>query len=227
MARPIEYNPAFGSIEQHTSLFEVRIRALKDELDKLEQRGLPSEVITSKLDELEQQFSDFITQHGVQEMSDSAANSFNEKSSIEVNPMTVSEGVHSLESISVVEDMNHDSKDTTRVHASGSRKRSTVKRVKYPVEPDRLEHRTPEQLVILKEEIQAIERDLEGLTPTERMVIRLRFGVFGEHPSTLAQVGAQLGFSPERARQIEYRALVLLKRMRQDRENNEGKSKKI
>jgi DNA-directed RNA polymerase sigma subunit (sigma70/sigma32) len=37
----------------------------------------------------------------------------------------------------------------------------------------------------------------------EREILRLRFGLDGDEPLTLDQVGARFGISPERIRQIE------------------------
>jgi RNA polymerase primary sigma factor len=40
-----------------------------------------------------------------------------------------------------------------------------------------------------------------------RRVLTLRFGLDGEHPQTLEQVGVGLGITRERVRQLESRAL--------------------
>jgi RNA polymerase primary sigma factor len=53
----------------------------------------------------------------------------------------------------------------------------------------------------------AIGRLLEVLDDRERRVVQLRFGVGGEAPQTLDQVGHAMGISRERARQIERRAM--------------------
>jgi RNA polymerase primary sigma factor len=48
---------------------------------------------------------------------------------------------------------------------------------------------------------------LEQLNPRMRRVLSLRFGLDGEIPQTLEEVGAQLGITRERVRQLETRAL--------------------
>jgi RNA polymerase primary sigma factor len=66
------------------------------------------------------------------------------------------------------------------------------------------------------EEVAASDRDerlsavIEQLPEAERNVIRLRFGLAGDEPRTLRQTGTELGFSAERARELEERALARL-----------------
>ncbi len=48
---------------------------------------------------------------------------------------------------------------------------------------------------------------LSVLNPRMRMVLTLRFGLDGQKPSTLEQVGNELGITRERVRQLEARAL--------------------
>jgi len=48
---------------------------------------------------------------------------------------------------------------------------------------------------------------LDQLNPRMRRVLALRFGLDGEHPQTLEEVGSQLGITRERVRQLETRAL--------------------
>jgi RNA polymerase primary sigma factor len=61
------------------------------------------------------------------------------------------------------------------------------------------------------EQIQALVGELDE---KEREVIRMRFGLDGEDPRTLQEIGEQLGLSRERIRQIEAKAKEKLRRSR-------------
>jgi RNA polymerase sigma factor (sigma-70 family) len=56
-----------------------------------------------------------------------------------------------------------------------------------------------------------LEKALGTLEPRERSVIGLRYGLDGGDPRTLSDVGAALGITRERVRQIETRALAKLR----------------
>jgi RNA polymerase primary sigma factor len=68
---------------------------------------------------------------------------------------------------------------------------------------------------LLKEEL---SKTLESLTPRERRVIELRFGLGDEAGRTLEEIGIELGLSKERIRQIEKEALAKLRHPSRSRE---------
>jgi RNA polymerase primary sigma factor len=68
---------------------------------------------------------------------------------------------------------------------------------------------------LLREEL---SKTLESLTPRERRIIELRFGLGSEYSRTLAEVGTELGLSKERIRQIEKEALAKLRHPSHSRE---------
>jgi RNA polymerase primary sigma factor len=70
----------------------------------------------------------------------------------------------------------------------------------------------PEQTVAQQVVRTEIESILTALTPRERRVIQLRFGLVDDHQRTLEEVGRRLGVTRERARQIETTALRRLGR---------------
>ena len=63
-----------------------------------------------------------------------------------------------------------------------------------------------------------IEDLLKGLEPREAEIIRLRFGLDGEVPLTLEQVGVRFKLTRERVRQLEHLALMHLRRSMADKE---------
>ena len=65
--------------------------------------------------------------------------------------------------------------------------------------------------IMQKEELNNV---LNTLTHRERKVIELRFGLKGEHPRTLEEVGQKFGVTRERIRQIEAKTLAKLKAYR-------------
>jgi RNA polymerase primary sigma factor len=63
-----------------------------------------------------------------------------------------------------------------------------------------------------------LSRTLESLTPRERRIIELRFGLGNEYSRTLEETGTELGLTKERIRQIEKEALAKLRHPSHSRE---------
>ena len=61
-----------------------------------------------------------------------------------------------------------------------------------------------------------LERLMADLTPQQRQVLILRYGLETSQPLTLAKVGDQLNISRERVRQIEREALTKLRKRKED-----------
>jgi len=72
------------------------------------------------------------------------------------------------------------------------------------------EQDAPESIVWDNERDRIVRKAMAQLPDTERTVLALRFGTDQEEPQTLTAIGKRLGFSPERASQLEQRALKRL-----------------
>jgi RNA polymerase primary sigma factor len=70
----------------------------------------------------------------------------------------------------------------------------------------------PDALAIEAVGREALEQALAALPDSQRRVLILRFGLDSGTPRTLEEVGAVMGFSRERARQVERAALTALRR---------------
>jgi RNA polymerase primary sigma factor len=69
----------------------------------------------------------------------------------------------------------------------------------------------PDELAVEAVGREALEQALNALPDRERQVLVLRFGLDSGTPRTLAEVGKVMGFSRERARQVERDALAALR----------------
>jgi RNA polymerase primary sigma factor len=77
---------------------------------------------------------------------------------------------------------------------------------------------TPDELTAQRSRANEIARALAHLDSRMRRVLALRFGLDGELPQTLEEIGADLGITRERVRQIESRALRELRTVAPDLE---------
>jgi len=76
------------------------------------------------------------------------------------------------------------------------------------------DHRNPDpaEAVLSADELSTIEQLLEVIDQREARILRLRFGLEGEEPLTLKEIGKLVGLTRERVRQIELSALEKLRR---------------
>lgn len=70
----------------------------------------------------------------------------------------------------------------------------------------------PDEVVISQTLIEELRGLLDELDPREAMILRLRYGIDGEGPLTLEEIGERLNLSRERVRQLEKRAKSRLKK---------------
>lgn len=70
---------------------------------------------------------------------------------------------------------------------------------------------TPMQVVSHRMLRECLDSILATLTPREARILRLRFGLDGDRPNTLEEVGQKFGLTRERIRQIERKALRRLR----------------
>ena len=62
-----------------------------------------------------------------------------------------------------------------------------------------------------------IAERLEALTPNERKILQMRFGLIDDEPVTLDTIGKELGITRERVRQIANQALQKIRRMMREK----------
>ncbi len=71
---------------------------------------------------------------------------------------------------------------------------------------------SPEEQVLRDEDIVLVRRALDGLGAREQTVIRCRYGISGDRPMTLSELGESMGVSREQVRQIEVQAKEKIRR---------------
>ncbi len=70
---------------------------------------------------------------------------------------------------------------------------------------------SPSQVLLSKDLHRSVQRLLAGLSPRERKVLELRYGIERRGELTLEQLGREFGLSRERVRQIEVKAIERLR----------------
>lgn len=71
---------------------------------------------------------------------------------------------------------------------------------------------TPEHLMTETNKMEVLKDALGELDPREREILEARYGLLGDDPKTLNEIGQSLNLSRERVRQLEARALQTLRR---------------
>jgi RNA polymerase primary sigma factor len=69
----------------------------------------------------------------------------------------------------------------------------------------------PDEQVTGSDDLRQLERMLDRIDQRAATILRLRYGLEGEDPLTLKQIGARIGLTRERVRQIEHEALKRLR----------------
>lgn len=73
----------------------------------------------------------------------------------------------------------------------------------------------PHDVFLQTENQETIKKSMELLNPRDREILIMRYGLADNEPKTLGEVAEKLGLSRERVRQIEERAVMMLRRAAQ------------
>jgi len=65
----------------------------------------------------------------------------------------------------------------------------------------------PDEPMMTRDQISAVRRLLDVIDERDAKILRLRYGLDGQEPLTLKEIGAQIGLTRERVRQLEIEAL--------------------
>jgi len=74
----------------------------------------------------------------------------------------------------------------------------------------------PEEAIVREEQLRLVLRMLETIDDRDARVLRLRFGLEGQAPLTLKEIGREVGLTRERVRQIEVETLRRLQQQLED-----------
>jgi RNA polymerase sigma factor (sigma-70 family) len=94
-----------------------------------------------------------------------------------------------------------------QTEARASRHSSATARNMYGDLIEEVNSETPDESTSTRLRAKELANALSHLSPRVRCVLALRFGLDGETPQTLEEVGVGLGVTRERVRQLESRAL--------------------
>ena len=70
---------------------------------------------------------------------------------------------------------------------------------------------TPDEIVRDEDELRHLEELMEGMDGRAAKILKLRYGLEGDDPLTLKEIGQRVGLTRERVRQIEHEALMRLR----------------
>ena len=70
---------------------------------------------------------------------------------------------------------------------------------------------TPDRIVLANDELRHMRELLGGIDDREAKILMLRYGLGGEEPMTLKEIGQRIGLTRERVRQIEHETLRKLR----------------
>ena len=71
----------------------------------------------------------------------------------------------------------------------------------------------PDQLILEQNQIEKLNELLTEMSPREATILKLRYGLGGEAPKTLKEIGEEVDLTRERVRQLEQQALRRLNRI--------------
>ena len=71
----------------------------------------------------------------------------------------------------------------------------------------------PDQVVLEQNQIDKLNDLIAEMSERDAIILKLRYGLGGEEPMTLKQIGAKVGLTRERVRQLEQQALKQLNRI--------------